>query len=61
MAQFDVHRQQLAVGIERGAMAHARRMALGGRGQVFHAVVDHLDRMAALHRQQRRMRASVEG
>ncbi len=37
-------------------MANARRMALGGRGQIFHAVVDHLDRMAALHGQQRGMR-----
>ena len=38
-------------------MAHARRMPLGGRGQILHAVVDHLHRMPALHRQQRRMRS----
>ena len=37
-------------------MAHARRMPLGGRGQIFHAVVDHLDRVAALHGQQPRVR-----
>ena len=36
-------------------MAHARGMALGGRGQIFHAVVDHLHRMAALHGQQSRV------
>ena len=36
-------------------MAYARRVALGGRGQIFHAVVDHLHGMAALHGQQRRV------
>ncbi len=48
----DVHGEQFATGIERGAMADARGMALGGRGKIFDAVVDHLHRMAALHRQQ---------
>ena len=51
--EVDLHGQQFAVGIERGAMADARRMALGGGGEIFHAVVDHLDRMAALHGEQR--------
>ena len=54
--QFNLHGQQLAVFVERGAMARARWMALGGCGQIFHAVVDHLDRMAALHGQQSRVR-----
>ncbi len=36
-------------------MANARRMALGRRRQIFHAVVDHLNRMAALHGQQGRV------
>ena len=45
---MDFDRQQLAILIERGAMAHARGMALGGGRQIFHAVVDHLYRVAAL-------------
>ena len=53
--EIDLHRQQLAVAVKRRAMAHARRMSLGGRGQIFHAVVDHLHRMAALHGEQRRV------
>src|ERR1700690_2971541 len=36
-------------------MANTRWMALGSRGQIFHAVIDHLDRMPALHGQQSRM------
>ena len=50
--EVDLHGQQLAILVEGSAMTGARRMALGGRGQIFHAVVDHLDRVAALHGQQ---------
>ena len=47
--------------VERGAMANARGMTLGGRGEIFDAVVDHLDRMPAFHGEQSRMRCERGG
>ena len=44
----DVHRDELAVAREAGAMPHDRRMTLGRRHHVFHAVVDDLHRAARL-------------
>ena len=44
-----------------GAMARAGGMALGGGGHVFGAVVDDLDRVAGLHREQRGVRADDGG
>ena len=49
---LDIHGQQFAFVVERGAVAHAGRMAFCGCGQILHAVVDHFHWMPALHCQQ---------
>ncbi len=59
--EMDLHRQQLAILVERSAMAHARGMALGGDRQILHAVVDHLHRMTALPGQSAAWQARTEG
>ena len=49
---FDVHGEELAVLVDSGAMAGAGGMALGGGGEVFHAVVDDFDGPAGLEGKQ---------
>ncbi len=53
--EIDVHRHQLAVARDSGAMPRARGMALGGRHHVFRAVVNNFHALAGLPRQQRRV------
>ena len=53
--EIDVHRHQLAVARDAGAMPRARRMALGGRHHVFRAVVNNFHGLPGLPRQKRRV------
>ena len=57
----DVVGDQRAVAGDARAQADHRRVALGGGGDVLEPVVDDLDRPAALPRQQRRVRAIIDG